>query len=133
MDTAATESVAYGVSAGSWLVGYLVVWFAFWPVFTKAGRAGWEAIVPIYNLYVMLQIVGRSGWWLIALFIPLINVFVWILVLYDLADSFGHGVGYTLGLLLLPFVFALVIGLGSSRYEGPAAQRRPPTHRNTPA
>ncbi len=131
MDTAAVESVAYTASAGSWLVGYLVVWLAFWPVFTKAGRAGWEAIVPIYNLYVLLKIVGRSGWWLIGLLIPLINVFVWILVLYDLADSFGHGVGYTLGLLLLPFVFALIIGLGSSQYMGPAAQRRAPTHRDT--
>jgi hypothetical protein len=133
MDTAAAESVVYGFSATSWLVGYLVVWLPFWPVFTKAGRAGWEAIVPIYNLFVMLQIVGRSGWWLIALFIPLVNVFVWILILYDLADSFGHGVGYALGLLLLPFVFALVIGLGSSQYGGPAALRRPTTHRDTPA
>jgi hypothetical protein len=131
MDTTAAESAIYTVSLGSWLVGYLVVWLAYWPVYTKAGRAGWEAIVPIYNLYVLCKIAGRPGWWAVLLFIPLINVFIYILVLYDLSDSFGHGVGYALGLLLLPFVFALIIGLGSSEYRGPAAQMKAPTHRDT--
>ena len=31
---------------------------AMWKIFEKAGQPGWAAIVPIYNLYVLLKIVG---------------------------------------------------------------------------
>lgn len=41
-----------------------------WKVFTKAGKPGWAAIVPIYNIIVLLQIVGRPTWWIILFLIP---------------------------------------------------------------
>ena len=33
-----------------------------WMVFEKADHAGWKAIIPIYDLYVMLRI-GENAWW----------------------------------------------------------------------
>ena len=43
----------------------VVVIVGFWKVFEKAGQPGWAAIVPIYNAYILLKIVGRPGWWIL--------------------------------------------------------------------
>ena len=43
---------------------------AFWKVFEKAGQPGWAAIVPIYNMYILLKIGGKPGWWLLLMLIP---------------------------------------------------------------
>lgn len=46
---------------------------AMWRIFTKAGQPGWAAIIPFYNIYVLMKVVGRPGWWLILFLIPLVN------------------------------------------------------------
>lgn len=88
-------------------------------VFTKARQPGWAAIIPFYNYWVMLKVAGRPGWWLILLFIPLVNIVIGIIVVSDLAKSFGKGVGFTVGLILLSFVFFPILGFGSAQYRGP--------------
>ena len=45
-----------------------------WKVFIKAGKPGWGAIIPIYNLIILLQIVGRPLWWIILFLIPIVNL-----------------------------------------------------------
>ena len=97
---------------------------AMWKIFTKAGEAGWKSIIPIWSTIVMLRIVGRPLWWIVLLLIPLVNLVVWIIVLNDLSKSFGHGAGFTIGLLFLPFIFFLILGLGGDRYAGPAGAGR---------
>lgn len=52
--------------------------------------------------------------------IPIVGLIVAIVVFYDLAKSFGHGVGFTIGLVLLSWIFLLILWLGRSRYLGPA-------------
>ena len=64
---------------------------ALWQVFTKAGEDGWKAIIPIWSTLVLLKIVGREWWWIILLLIPIVNIVVWIIVMIDLAKSFGRG------------------------------------------
>lgn len=92
-----------------------------WKIFTKAGQPGWAAIIPIYNYYIMLKVVGRPGWWIILLFIPLVNFVVALIVTYDLAKAFGKGMGYFLGLLFLGFIFYPMLGFGGAQYRGAAA------------
>lgn len=92
-----------------------------WKVFTKAGQPGWAAIVPIYNLIVMLQIAGKPVWWLILFFIPVVNLVVAVMMVVALARSFGKGTGFGIGLLLLSFVFYPILGFGDARYVGHAA------------
>jgi hypothetical protein len=89
-----------------------------WKVFDKAGQPGWAAIIPIYNVYVMLQIVGRPAWWLILFLVPVVNLVVSILVMIDVAKAFGKGVGYALGLIFLSFIFWPLLGFGDARYRG---------------
>jgi len=105
----------------------VVVIAGLWRIFTKAGEKGWKAIIPIYNAYVMLQIVGRPGWWLVLYLIPLVNVIVAIVVINDLSKSFGKGAGFTIGLIFLQFIFVPILGFGDAQYVGPAAQKDPGT------
>jgi len=106
------------------LVLALAVFYIYvgWRLFTKAGKPGWASLIPIYNLYVLLTIVGRPGWWLILFLIPVVNIVIEIVVLIDLAKSFGKGVGFGLGLLFLGFIFFPILALGSASYVGPAAK-----------
>jgi hypothetical protein len=90
-----------------------------WKVFVKANKPGWAAIIPFYNIYIMLEIIGRPSWWLILYFIPVVNVVVGWLVLLELASSFGKGMGFGIGMILLPFVFILLLGFGDAQYVGP--------------
>ena len=53
--------------------------------------------------------------------IPLVNFIIAIILLIDLAKSFGKGVGFGIGLLLLPFIFFPILGFGSAQYQGPTA------------
>jgi hypothetical protein len=92
-----------------------------WKIFTKAGEEGWKAIIPFYNVYVLLKIVGRPAWWLILFLIPIVNFIVWIIIANDVSKSYGKGVGFTVGLVLLTPIFILILGFGDSRYVGPAA------------
>ncbi len=99
----------------------ILVLASVWKVYTKAGQPGWAAIVPIYNLYVLLQIVGRPGWWLLLMFIPIINIIVALIVYLDLAKSFDRSSLFGLGLFFLGFIFYPILGFGDARYRGPAA------------
>jgi uncharacterized membrane protein len=92
-----------------------------WRVFTKAGKAGWLVLIPFVNVYVLMKIAGRPGWWLILFLIPLVNLIISILVSLDLAKSFGKGAGFGLGLAFLGPIFYPILGFGSARYNGPAA------------
>jgi hypothetical protein len=95
---------------------------AWWMIFTKAGEAGWKSIIPIYNIIVILKIVGREWWWILLMLIPIVNIFVWIIVSLDLAKSFGRGTGFGIGLAFLSPIFGLILGFGSDTYRGPAAK-----------
>jgi nicotinamide riboside transporter PnuC len=88
-----------------------------WRVFEKAGRPGWESLIPIYNLLVLLEILGRSEWWLLWLLIPLVNLIFWLFVCQDLADAFGHGLVFAAGLFLLPWLFLLLLAFGDSEFR----------------
>lgn len=95
---------------------------AWWKIFEKAGEEGWKAIIPIWNVLVLLKIVGRDWWWIILMLIPIVGFIVWIIVSIDLAKSFGRGIGFAIGLIFLPYIWALILGFGSDTYRGPAAK-----------
>jgi len=101
----------------------IIAFFAwvFWKIFEKAGKPGWAAIIPIYNVIVLLEVVGRPLWWVILLFIPIVNLVVGFIIALDLSKSFGHDVAFALGLFFLGFIFYPILAFGSDTYRGPAA------------
>lgn len=100
-----------------------------WKIFVKAGRPGWAAIVPIYNLVVLMEIVGRPAWWVLLYFLSVIPFVGWIgalivgiIVMIDLAKSFGKDTGFAILLILLPIVGYPMLAFGKDTYVGPAAK-----------
>ncbi len=115
-----TSSAGAGAFLLWFVVFYAIAVIPYWVIFTKAGQPGWPALIPIYNYYILLKIVGRPGWWLWLFLIPLVNIVILIVMLNDLSKSFGHGVGFTIGLIFLSLIFAYILAFGSSTYRGPA-------------
>ena len=109
---------AFGLIA----LGYLLYCFPLALVFKKAGEAPWTAFIPILNIYVLCKTAGRPGWWVVLYFIPIVGFIVSIVVYFDLAQAFGHGAGFTVGLVLLPWVFLFLLAMGKDRYRRPAGQ-----------
>lgn len=99
--------------------GILVI-AGWWKAFEKAGEPGWKAIIPIYNMIIVLKIVGRPVWWIVLLLIPCVSFVVYIIVANDTSKSFGKGTGFTLGLVLLSPIFTIMLGFGDAKYVGPA-------------
>ncbi len=95
----------------------------YWKLFQKAGRHGWEAIIPIYSSYVMLKLSGRPAWWLIWLFVPLASVIVSAGILIDFIKSYGK---FTIrdraAVILLGFIYLPKWGFeDQTQYLGPSA------------
>ena len=90
-----------------------------WKVFTKAGQPGWAAIIPIYNVIVLLKIIGKPWWWILGFLIPFVNFIVMILMAVGLAKVFGKGIGFAIGLILLSFIFYPILAFGDATYAAP--------------
>lgn len=113
-----------GLGFGYYLFLLLVSVFSIvclWKVFVKAGKPGWAAIIPIYNIITELEIIGRPWWWLLLLFIPLVNIVIGIIVIFDLAKVFGKSTGFGFGLLFLSVIFMAILAFGDAKYLGPIA------------
>ena len=107
---------------GIFIIIYLAV-IAFmiatmWTIFLKAGKPGWAAIIPIYNMLVLLEIAGKPWWWLLLMLIPVVNIVIAVLVFHNLALSFGKGAGFTVGIILLGFIFLPILAFGDAKYHG---------------
>jgi hypothetical protein len=108
-----------GVFSLAWLVFTLAAVVGMWKAFEKAGQPGWAAIVPIYNIVIVLEIAGAPLWWLLLYFIPGVNFVVAIIVMMKVARAYGQGDGFGLGLAFLSSIFWMILGFGDSRYSGP--------------
>jgi len=125
------EEISGGAAAAVGIIMFLI-YFAIiivfiasmWKIFTKAGKPGWAAIIPIYNIIVLLEIVGRPMWWILIYLIcaPIAAIIISI----DLAKSFGKDIGFGIGLIILPIVFMPMLGFGSATYVGPSAAQNKP-------
>jgi hypothetical protein len=116
------------------LVIAVVVIASIWKVFVKAGKPGWGAIIPFYNIYLELKIIGRPGWWLILFFIPLVNLVIAIIVALDLAKSFGKSGAFGFfGLFLFSFIGFPILGFGDATYKGPSVGGSTPAAPAAPA
>jgi len=127
------------------LIVVVYMCFVLWKLYGKAGRPGWAAIVPFYSTYVMIKIAGRPGWWLILLFIPVVNVVVWIMIYLSFAKAFGRSAVFGFfGLFLFGVIGFSILAFGKSRYvladgpgpdggSGPSSAPSAPTSPTPPA
>lgn len=133
------------ISAVFSMIAGILTLVAYWRIYTKAGEEGWKAIIPIYGTYVLYQFTwdtkmfwimfgsffcggllaitgafsGISLFVFLGLIVFLVGVVIDLFQSHALSRSFGHGIGFTLGLLFLTPVFLLILAFGSSEYQGP--------------
>lgn len=124
------EEQTYGNDAGGIMAVmgvFMIIFLAFavvmiiasWKIFTKAGKPGWAAIIPIYSAIVLLEIVGKPIWWIILFIVPIVNIVIAIIVVHRLSVSFGKDVGMTILLLILPIIGYPILAFGDAKYLGP--------------
>lgn len=114
------------------LTWYLLVWgavtvpgvlFGWLRVFPKAGQPGWAALVPFYNIYVLVVGVARlSLLWYVLVFVPVVQIIAAILINLEVARRFGKSEAFGLGLALLGFIFYPLLGFSSDRYQEGTAE-----------
>ncbi|MBR3256827.1 hypothetical protein IKG02_00860 [Candidatus Saccharibacteria bacterium] len=130
-----------GFALGYILLFYILLVIANWKIFTKAGEAGWKSLIPIYNVYILCKII-KINFWIYMLLIPVVlgiitsiagtkeplvtiaslltgcySLFLDIWTAIRLGKSFHKGTGFIVGLVLLPGIFHLILGFGSSKYD----------------
>ncbi|RTL47990.1 MAG: hypothetical protein EKK39_13135 [Sphingobacteriales bacterium] len=110
----------FGTFTFAYLAIILLVLIAQWKIFEKAGQPGWACIIPIYNFIVLMRVIGKPWWWLLLMLIPFVNIVLAIWTVNLLSKSFGKEEGFTIGLLLLPFIFYPILAFGDAVYKGPA-------------
>ena len=92
-----------------WFLFFLAVqvihFLGTWKLYVKAGRKAWEAAVPVYNAIVLMQIINRPKWWVVLLFIPIVNLIMFPVVWVETLRSFGKNstVDTILGVVTLGF------------------------------
>lgn len=111
--------------------GLILIVVGKWKVFKKAGKNGWEALIPYYNSWVLCEIAGIK-WWFFLIIIAgsilantslsglagLATLVAEYFVNYNVARKFGkEPVGYAFGLTLLPFIFYPILGMGDATYK----------------
>jgi len=92
--------------------------YCMWRLFEKAGKPGWAALIPIYNTLIQLEIIQRPWWWLLLMFVPLVNFVVAVTVIFDLAKAFGKDTAFGFGILFLAPIFIPILALGNAKYIG---------------
>jgi hypothetical protein len=88
-----------------------------WATFVKAGQPGWTCIIPFYNLVVLLKIVRKHPLSVLFMFVPLVNVVFACVIAIRLAQLFGKGHGFGVGLVFFPFICYPIIGFGAAKYQ----------------
>ncbi len=134
-----TYSTDYGTSTASGavpaaLLVFYAVLFVFmvvimWKLFVKAGRPGWVALVPVYNLWVLCEISGKPGWWALLAVVPFVNI-IWVVLgllqSLSLAEKFGKSQLFgVFGLWLFGIVGYPMLAFGNSAYQDAAVQAGP--------
>jgi hypothetical protein len=100
----------------------LLMIISMWIVVTKAGRPGVSQIIPIWNIIELVRIAGKPLWWVVLiLLVPIANIIMLIITYHGISKAFGKDAGFTVGLLLLPFIFWPILAFGKATYTKPPA------------
>jgi hypothetical protein len=102
----------------------VLILISLWWVFEKADQPGWACLIPIWNLVVILRIVGRPWWFILLMFVLNgLGLVIWLLMCLGLAKSFGRRwwFGVCLALPVVNFVFFPILAFGQAQYLGPSA------------
>ena len=91
----------------------LIVWISWFKIFSKAGEAGWKALIPLFNIFIYTKIVNKPIWWfIIYLIIPI----GYILSTFEVSRLFGKNLIFSIGLIFLPIIFYPLLAFGKAEF-----------------
>lgn len=99
------------------LIVYAIMAASLWKIFKENGEQGYKAIVPLYNMYILMKLVSMPTWMLLLYFIPIVNLFALAFLSVRVANTFEKGAGFAIGLLFFPFIFYPLLALGLKKEE----------------
>lgn len=108
----------------------LIMSISLWKIFSKAGKPGWAAIVPIYNTVVLAEIVGKPWWFGLLVLIPYVGAIFVLISYYCLAAAFGKDKNFAIGIVLLPIVFLPILAFSKDLRYTLNSVSQPPTPSN---
>jgi signal peptidase I len=86
-------------------------------IFNDAGVGGYKALIPIYNYYIWLKVIGKPWWWLLIMLVPFINFFMIMLMLVQNALSYSkHNLGEQALAVLIPFAYLPYLGISKNEH-----------------
>ncbi len=138
-----------GVIATVGIAMYVITVIAYWQIFKKAGEKGWKSLIPVYNSYIIYKISWKTSMFWIMLILDIVYavlaginvsaqsgvlaflmyavyiavIVIAIIAMHKLSKAFGHGAGFTVGLIFLSPIFILILAFGGSKYVGNASQQ----------
>lgn len=101
-----------------WLIVSVILIVANWKLFTKAGKPGWAILIPIYNIIVVLQIIDKPLWWIIMLFIPIVNIVFCVMIIYHFCLKFGQPGWHVVPAILVGFIYYPYLAFSNASYQG---------------
>lgn len=107
-----------GIAAAILLAIIIITFISLAKIFKKANRSGISAWIPIYNIFILLEITNKPKWYLLLMFIPIINLIIYVNIYFSLARTFRKSTLFTIGMLILPFIFLPILAFSDNEYFG---------------
>ena len=95
---------------------FVITLVSHWRIFRKAGKKGWHALIPIYNLVLICDIIKKDRSLVFLFFIPIINIGAVAAVTNGMAKVFSKSSIFSVGLFFLPFIFFPILAFGKNEY-----------------
>ena len=97
------------------LISVVCLWFTF----LKAGKGGWEAIIPIYNLWMISELGTGKGYYILAMLVPIVGQIVMLYILFRFFKAYSISDGFAALLVIFPVIgFAITGFSATARYKG---------------
>ena len=106
------------IFAFSILIGSILNVVSYWVVFEKANQPGWAAIVPIYNVYIMTKIANITPWIFLGLLIPYVNILIFPLINYKIAEAFGKDTGFCIVSIFFSLITMPILAFSNAQFVG---------------
>ncbi|GMU53150.1 MAG: hypothetical protein AMXMBFR33_22960 [Candidatus Xenobia bacterium] len=110
-----------GVLFGLIMLAVVVVCIAgMWKLFEKAGKPGWACIIPFYSAWVLMEIIGFPGYYMLIMFIPFVGALFSLYCMFKLPQVFGKDAMWGILCVLFAPIVMLMLGFGDAQYTGAA-------------
>lgn len=112
----------FGIMSIVSLVIGIIMLVSQWKIYKKAGKKGWESLIPIYNIIVLLQIVELPTWYIILFIVPIANIYVMFKMYIELAHKFGKSTGFGVATVFFSIICLPILAFGKNNVYGGSGQ-----------